>query len=256
MLPIENPTVHAQLLDQVMVANLIDNEQSWRLNPDGTYTRLTAQARTGVQPAQLFHVQPQLVGPWPGPKEGPESSQTAFPPRTINRAWTSEVATNPSAIIDIGSNSVRLVVYAGAAAHPDADLQREGDRRARLGPEPSGTLPQEAREQGARRAAPLPAADRPYEGQADAACVATAAIRDADDGADFVREVERIGFDCEVLTADEEARFRRGRRPVGNPRSRRHCRRSRRRQPRTGRCRATARVTRHLAAARRASPRC
>ena len=37
--------------------------------------------------------------------------------------------------------------------------------------------------------------------------VATAAIRDADDGQDFVRELKRIGFDCEVLSAGEEARL-------------------------------------------------
>lgn len=37
--------------------------------------------------------------------------------------------------------------------------------------------------------------------------VATAAIRDAADGADFVREVERMGFDCDVLSAGEEARL-------------------------------------------------
>ena len=37
--------------------------------------------------------------------------------------------------------------------------------------------------------------------------VATAAIRDASDGAKFVREVERIGLKCEVLSAGEEARL-------------------------------------------------
>jgi exopolyphosphatase/guanosine-5'-triphosphate,3'-diphosphate pyrophosphatase len=37
--------------------------------------------------------------------------------------------------------------------------------------------------------------------------VATAAIRDAADGAEFVREIDRIGFDCRVLSAEEEARL-------------------------------------------------
>jgi polyphosphate kinase len=42
LVPIENPTVKKQVLEQIMIASLNDQAQSWDMQPDGTYQRVEA----------------------------------------------------------------------------------------------------------------------------------------------------------------------------------------------------------------------
>jgi exopolyphosphatase/guanosine-5'-triphosphate,3'-diphosphate pyrophosphatase len=110
----------------------------------------------------------------------------------------------PVAIVDIGSNSIRLVVYAGAPRIPSIAFNEKVMAGLGEGIDRTGSLS----ELGQERA--LAALRRFWlllrqMGVRNTRAVATAAVRDASNGEDFLKKVRKIGFDPEVLSGADEA---------------------------------------------------
>ena len=117
---------------------------------------------------------------------------------------TSKQAVHRSAVIDIGSNSVRIVVYEGPARAPAVIFNEKVAAGLGRGLAIDGRIAPEDAERGLvalRRYALL----AKHMDVKDVQCVATAAVRDAANGPEFIAAAAEAGLKIRLLSGEEEA---------------------------------------------------
>ena len=113
----------------------------------------------------------------------------------------------PVAVVDIGSNSVRLVIYQGSwrstpALHNEKTICAIGRNMVS-----SGRLDEAGMQLALETLARFRELCRGYQVQ-DVGAVATAAARDATNGRDFIRAAEKaLGYPIQILAGEDEARI-------------------------------------------------
>jgi len=113
----------------------------------------------------------------------------------------------PVAVVDVGSNSIRLVVYEGPWRHASALHNEKAICAIGRNMVSTGHLDEEGMEQALEALTRYRALCDGY-GVKDFGAVATAAARDATNGRDFVRDAEKaLGQPIRILSGEEEAKI-------------------------------------------------
>lgn len=124
--------------------------------------------------------------------------------RRADRDGTFAGSTAERAIIDIGSNTVRLVIYGGAMRAPSVLLNEKVTARLGRDIAATGRLADEAVELALRGLARFVLLIEDLD-VGDVEVVATAAVRDASNGGEFVAALRAMGLEPRVLSGEEEA---------------------------------------------------
>lgn len=117
----------------------------------------------------------------------------------------SSLADSPDrAVIDIGSNTVRLVVYSGSRRSPNVWLNEKVTAKLGRDLAETGRLPEKSMAMALSGLARFSAILRDLD-VGDVQTVATAAVRDAANGPQFLDEVRALGLEPRLLSGVEEA---------------------------------------------------